>query len=268
MFRRLTLILLALALAGCGGGTATTTTGGTTTASAPASAAATSAAEPSVAASLDSATTPAPAESAQATPAETSAAAPSESAAAAASALRTFQIVPEQTEASYSVQEQFLSQDLPVQAVGKTNAVEGQFQFSQDGQPTGEVTSIKVDLRTLTSDSQRRDNAIKTRWLESETYPFAEFVSTEAQNLPASYNEGDEVSFKLVGDITIRDVTKPVTFDVTGALQGDTVTGTATTLIYMKDFGFEAPNIAGVLTVQDGVTLTVNFTAKEATSAQ
>jgi polyisoprenoid-binding protein YceI len=177
---------------------------------------------------------------------------------------RTFKIVPEQTEASYEVQEQFLNRDLPNMAVGKTNAVEGEFQFSADGKPTGQVTKITVDLRTLTSSDRRRDNRIRGRWLESDKYPFAEFTSTEAQNLPESYSEGQDVSFKLAGNMTIREVTKPVTFDVTGRLQGDTVTGTATTEVLMKDFGFDPPSVAGMLTVRDGVKITVNFTAKDA----
>jgi hypothetical protein len=65
--------------------------------------------------------------------------------------------------------------------------------------------------------------------------------------------------------MTIHNTTKPVTFDVHGKVQGDTVTGTATTFVMMRDFGFEPPSIAGLLTVQDGVTVTVNFTAKEGT---
>lgn len=177
---------------------------------------------------------------------------------------RVFRIVPDQTEASYEVQEQFLSRDLPNMAIGKTSKVEGEFQFSLNGQPSGQVTKFTVDLRTLTSDESRRDNRIRRQWLESEKYPFAEFVSTEAQNLPASYTEGQEVNFKLAGNLTIREITRPVTFDVTGKLTGDTVTGTASTQIMMKDFGFDPPSVAGMLTVKDGVTIKVNFTAKEA----
>lgn len=172
-------------------------------------------------------------------------------------------IIPEQSEASYAVQETFLSQNLPNKAVGKTNAITGTFQFSMDGKPTGQVTNITVDLRTLKSDSDRRDNIIRTRWLESNTYPYAEFTSTDVQGVPESYTEGQEVSFKLLGNMTIHNTTKPVTFDVTGKLEGDTVTGTATTRLNMVDFGFEPPNIAGVVSVQDGVDLTINFTAKE-----
>jgi polyisoprenoid-binding protein YceI len=178
--------------------------------------------------------------------------------------LRTFAIVPEQTAASYEVQEQFLNRDLPNKAIGRTNAVEGTFQFNAAGQPTGQVTEIKVDLRTLTSDRAMRDQRIRREWLESDTYPYATFVSTGVEGVPASYAEGQEIGFKLLGDLTIRDVTKPVTFDVKGKLEGDSVSGTATTNVLMKDFGFDPPTVAGVLTVQDGVTITVNFTAKEA----
>jgi polyisoprenoid-binding protein YceI len=227
----LSIVALSLALAACG-----------TTSQTPTAAPAAPAAQP----------TAAPA-----------AAAPAQGAAPIAGA-RTFRIVPDQTEASYEVQEQFLNRDLPNMAVGKTNTVEGEFQFSLDGKPTGQVTKFTVDLRTLTSDESRRDNRIRRQWLESEKYPTAEFVSTEAQNLPASYAEGQEVSFKLVGNLTIREITRPVTFDVIGKLMGDTVTGTASTQILMKDFGFDPPSVAGMLTVKDGVTIRVNFTAKEA----
>lgn len=39
--------------------------------------------------------------------------------------------------------------------------------------------------------------------------------------------------------MTIRGITKPVTFDVTVKQDGDTLVGVGTTQIYMKDFGFD-----------------------------
>jgi len=182
----------------------------------------------------------------------------------AAGGTRSFTIVPEQTEASYQVQEKFLNRDLPNIALGKTNAVTGELQISLDGKPSGKITKISVDLRTLTSDQSRRDSRIHTQWLESDKYPFAEFTSTDVQGIPESYTEGQEINFKLTGDMKIRDVTKPVTFDVKGKLEGDTITGSATSKILMKDFGFDPPNVAGILTVDDGVTVTINFTAQAA----
>jgi polyisoprenoid-binding protein YceI len=184
-------------------------------------------------------------------------------AAPAATGARTFKIVPTQTEASYAVQETFLRQNLPFQAIGKTSVVNGEFSFSLDGKPTGKVTNITVDLSTLKSDDDRRDNKIRGEWLESSRFPIAEFSSTEVIDGPATYTEGQEVSFKLAGNLKIRDTTKPVTFDVKGKLVGDTVTGTATTQILMKDFGFDPPAVGGFVTVTDGVTVTITFTAKE-----
>jgi polyisoprenoid-binding protein YceI len=246
MYRRIWVAILAGAFAGalaaCGSSTSQPATAPTTA----------SAAAAPTAAVADASTSPT-ADSSSA------AAAPNGSAAGA----RTFTIVPEQTEASYQVQEKFLNRDLPNKAIGKTNAVTGDLQVSTAGKPSGKVTKITVDLSKLTSDESRRDNRIRQQWLESNKYPLATFASTDAQGIPDSYTEGQEVTFKLTGDMTIRDVTKPVTFDVTGKLQGDTITGTATSQILMKDFGFDPPSIAGMLTVDDGVTVTINFTAKE-----
>ncbi len=244
-------LMLAL-LAACGGNTTQTPT---------AAPAATAAAEPTAA---PAAAEPTGAPSAEPTTAAPAAAEPTAAAGKpAASGMRTFAIVPEQSSASYEVQEKFLNRAAPNKAIGTTKAVEGELQLSLDGQPTGQVSTITVDLRQLTSDSSRRDSRIRSEWLESDKYPFATFTSTEVQGAPASYTDGQEVSFKLVGNMTIREITKPVTFDVVGKLQGDTITGTATAQLLMKDFGFDPPNIAGILTVEDGVTVTVNFTAKE-----
>jgi len=218
------------------------------------------AAAPTAAPAAAAPTVPAAAPTAQPAGRATSAPAPS----GAIAGTRTFTIVPEQSEASYEVQEQFLSRDLPNQAIGKTNAVTGELQFSLDGKPSGKVTNITVDLSKLTSDESRRDNRIRQQWLESNKYPNAVFTSTDAQGLPETYTEGQDVSFKLTGNMTIRDVTKPVTFDVIGKLVGDTITGSATTQILMKDFGIDPPSVAGMLTVKDGVTIKLNFTAKEA----
>ena len=246
MYRRIWMATLAVAFAG-----ALAACGSSTSQPAAAPTAAPAAAAP---------TAPAAAPTAQLANAATAAPAPS----GTASGTRTFTIVPDQSEASYEVQEQFLSRDLPNQAIGKTNAVTGELQFSLDGKPSGKVTNITVDLSKLTSDESRRDNRIRQQWLESNKYPNAVFTSTDAQGLPETYTEGQDVNFKLTGDMTIHDVTKPVTLDVTGKLVGDTITGSATTQILMKDFGIDPPSVAGMLTVKDGVTIKLNFTAKEA----
>ena len=93
-------------------------------------------------------------------------------------------------------------------------------------------------------------------------YPDATFVATAIEGAPAAYDNGQEVGFKLSGDLTVRDVTKPVTFDVNAKLAGDTLSGTATTRVKLSDFGIEPPNFANTLTVADEFTIQVEFVAK------
>ncbi len=176
---------------------------------------------------------------------------------------KTYVIVPDQSQASYEVQEKFMNRDLPNQAIGKTTSINGQVVVDLSGKPTASIPKMEVDLRTLQSDQSRRDQRIHSQWLESDKYPLATFVSTGITGGPDSYTAGQEVTFKLNGNLTIHDTTKPVTFDVKAKLNGDTLTGTATTQVMMVDFGFNPPDIAGMLTVKDGVTITVNFTAKQ-----
>jgi polyisoprenoid-binding protein YceI len=212
--------------------------------------------EPTTAPTAEPTVAPAAEEPTVESTAET-ASAPAEAAASA----RTFVIDPAQSSAQYAVEEIFFSDNRLFTAVGVTNAVEGEFEVTTDGKPSGKVTRMRVDLRTLKSDSPRRDNAIRRQWLESDKYPYADFVSTDALNLPESYAEGEQVTFTLVGDMTVRDVTKPVEWMVVGTLQGNTVTGEATTVIKMSDFGFAAPDIGGVLKAEDEAALTVKFVA-------
>lgn len=214
-------------------------------------------------------TAAAPAATAEPVPAateETASTAPTEPEAAEASAnLRTFQIVPEQSEATYQVQEEFFNRPVNiVNPIGRTQAIEGDFQLTLSGNQVQLADNqFKVDLRTLASDEARRDNRIRDEWLESNTYPWAEFKATAIEDFPANAAEGQDVSFKVTGDMTIREITKPQTFAVTARLDGDTFTGTATSYVLMQDYGFEPPSILGVLEVTDGVTVTVNFTAAE-----
>lgn len=178
------------------------------------------------------------------------------------SAIRTFRIMPEQSEAFYEVQERLFMLPAPSKAVGRTKTIEGEFQLMLGPEPRLAGNRFRADLRTLTSDSARRDRFIREQWLESNLYPFADFTVTQGQDLPPRYVEGQEVPFKLTGDMTIRDVTRALTFDTRAALTANTLAGTATTFLLMRDFGFDPPEILGALRVDDGVTLTVRFMAE------
>src|SRR5437762_3514193 len=71
--------------------------------------------------------------------------------------LQTFQIVPAQTTASYSVFENLILQSKPNNdAVGTTHSVTGSFKIRSGASPLVAGMNITVDLRTLQSDAAMR----------------------------------------------------------------------------------------------------------------
>ena len=179
--------------------------------------------------------------------------------------LTTFQIVPAQTTASYSVYENLIFQNKPNNdAIGTTHSVQGSFKIREGASPLVAAMNIQVDLRTLQSDSSRRDGFIQQNTLETDSYPYATFVSVSTQGLPASYTDGQTVHFQLIGNLTMHGKTNKETFDVQGKVVGNTIMGTATSTIYMTDFGIQPPNLANIAIAQNKVVVTLTFTAKTA----
>lgn len=179
--------------------------------------------------------------------------------------LTTFSIVPAQTTASYSVYENLIFQNKPNNdAIGTTHSVSGSFKIREGASPLVAAMDIQVDLRTLQSDSSRRDGYIQQNTLQTDTYPYATFVSVSTQGLPASYTDGQTVHFQLIGNLTMHGKTNKETFDVQGKVVGNTISGTATSTIYMTDFGIQPPDLANIAIAQNKVVITLTFTAKGA----
>jgi polyisoprenoid-binding protein YceI len=190
----------------------------------------------------------------------------------AISGQRTYVILPAESKASYLANEEFFEDALAkygikaglADVVGSTQEIEGQFQLDLDNlaSPLGD-NHFTVNLATLTTGRDQRDTWIREHGPEFNRYPLAEFRATAVEGSPESYVEGDEVQFKLIGDLTIREITQPVTFEVTARLQGDAITGVASTRLLMSDFGIDPPSFVNTLTVQDEFGIEVMFTAKE-----
>lgn len=181
----------------------------------------------------------------------------------ASGTLMKFSIVPEESEVTYEVDEVFFKEgNKLVTAVGRTQEIKGDITVDPTTPQSLEVGTVEVDISTFKSDSDRRDKAIRDKWLESATYPMATFEPTSIEGLPETYEEGDEVSFEITGDLTVRETTSEATFDVDGTVEDDQIIGTATTLIQMTDFDFEPPDIAGILRAENDTKLTFTFLAE------
>jgi polyisoprenoid-binding protein YceI len=189
----------------------------------------------------------------------------------ALSGQRTFAIVPAESKASYIVDEEFFGGALAKygmaagiqDTVGSTQAILGQFQLNFDdlSAPLGD-NRFQVDLSTLESDQSLRDGWIRDNGPSFGQYPDAVFVADRLENAPTEYTEGEEVNFQMSGDITIREITQPATFDVTARLEGDTVTGTALAGLRMSDFGIGEISFANTLAVADEFQVQIDFVAR------
>jgi len=171
-----------------------------------------------------------------------------------------FIIVPEQSEARYRVQEQLAGFALPNDAVGTTQAITGMVVISMDGSIDSSASRFEVDLSTLTSDQSRRDNYLRTNTLRTNQYPLTVFVPEYVSGLPDDLPRSGQVTFSLVGSLTILDITKQVEWDVTGNLQGNVFSGLATTSFTFDYFELDQPRVASVLSIEDNIRLEVDFT--------
>jgi polyisoprenoid-binding protein YceI len=163
--------------------------------------------------------------------------------------------------ASYHAREQLLGKNLPSDAVGTTQQVSGTIVLGPGGEPVADQSKITVDLSTLQSDERRRDNFIKTDTLQTNRFPTATFIARETQGLPVPLPTSGQATFQLSGDLTVHGVTRPVTWQVTATFDQQKVSGNATTQVHITDFGMTPPKAGPVLSIEDQLTLELNFTA-------
>lgn len=175
----------------------------------------------------------------------------------------TYKIVPGESQLKYEVGEVFINDNNRFNlASGVTSGVSGDISLDPAAPQNSQIGTITADVSQFKSDSSRRDNFIRGRFLESSKYPNVTFTTTKIDGLPQTYSDGQEIPLKISGDLTIRDVTKPVVFDATVKLSGDTLSGTATTTILMSDFGFGPISLVGMLKTEDQAKVTLTFVAR------
>lgn len=187
--------------------------------------------------------------------------APAPASPAAPQGAARYAIVAAESSASYIAREKFVNRPLPNEAVGTTTAIKGELVVGADGQ--FHPSQVTVDLRTLQSDSSRRDNALRGRWLESDKYPLAEFSISGVAGAAPKLAEGQPVPFKLAGKLKVHGTEKAVTWEATGTRGGDTLKLEASIALKMSDFGIEPPDIAGMLKAEDALRLQVKLVARK-----
>ena len=160
----------------------------------------------------------------------------------------------------YRVEEQLVGVDLPGSAVGETNAVTGTIVIDSAGAVLPASSKIVASVGGLRSDSERRDGYVSRRVLGTTQYPTVELVPSATRGFAGSLPASGTRAFTLIGDLTVRGVTRRTTWQVEAAFAGDRVTGRASTSFAFSDFELTKPRVPVVLSVADTIRLEYDFT--------
>jgi polyisoprenoid-binding protein YceI len=161
-------------------------------------------------------------------------------------------------EARYRVREQLAGLDLPNDAIGVTHDVTGMLMVEPNGTIVSDSSRITVNVTGLKTDKDRRDKFIRTKTLETDKYPTVVMIPRSFRGLTARPGS-DSASFELLGDLSVRGVSRPTIWKVKAKTDGNDVVGTASTAFTFKDFNMEQPKVSVVLTVEDTIKLEYDF---------
>jgi polyisoprenoid-binding protein YceI len=86
-----------------------------------------------------------------------------------------------------------------------------------------------------------------------------ELAIKDLKGLTLPLARSGELKFELIGDLTVKGVTKPTTWAVTASPRDGGLARTAGTKFTFADFNLTKPRVASVLSVNDDITLESDF---------
>ncbi len=159
----------------------------------------------------------------------------------------------EGSEATFTVNEKLAWLDLPNDAVMRTEGINGTIYLD------GSATVIELDMHSMTSDSDRRDGYVRNRMFPNDRT--ATFTVSDLGDLPSPLPEGEEIARQVQGELSIKGVTKPITFEVVARKDPDKLFVLGRTTFTWDDLELPPPNIPGRIQVKDEVRVEVLLSA-------
>lgn len=172
-----------------------------------------------------------------------------------------YSIVQEKSEARFLIDE--VLRGAPKTVVGTTDQVAGEIQIDLSDPASAQIGTILINARTLTTDNDFRNRAIKNQILVTDRYEFISFTPTTLNGIPDQISIGETYTIETVGDLTIKDITKEATFTTTVTVLSETqLQGFSTATIFYSDFGINIPDAPAVSSVADEVILEIESIAE------
>jgi polyisoprenoid-binding protein YceI len=141
--------------------------------------------------------------------------------------------------------------NLGVTVHGTFSGLGGEITFDPND-PSKSSFNVHVDAKSINTDNDMRDNHLrKEEFFNVEKFPHLTFVSESIT--------GSGKSFNVKGKLTIKGITKEVSFKFTATPQGDTYTFKGDFELNRRDFGVGGSSI----TMSDKVNVELVVVAKK-----
>ena len=137
-------------------------------------------------------------------------------------------------------------------AVGRTSDLSAELDF--DGAMITRVV-IVADLRALRSDQSRRDQALRSRGLETDTYPTATFTLSEPIAIGEAALAGRLIEQSVRGTLELHGVANEVEIALTGQLVDGLAVIVGSAEIALADYEIVPPTNFRVISIEDSGTM-------------
>ena len=136
---------------------------------------------------------------------------------------------------------------LDAEGAGRTNEVTGALVIEGTTAVSAEFT---VEMASISSDSSRRDSQFRGRIMSTDEFPTSTFVLTSPIDFGSIPAEGTSITAQATGDLTLRGVTRTVTFELTAKIEGGRIGVLGNIPILFSEYDIPDPSNA-VATVKD-----------------
>ena len=175
-----------------------------------------------------------------------------------------FEVDTERSTARYLAPKVFLNTNEEI-VVGETTNISGNFQLSigecdsSDSCVLIKNLQISANLLSLQSGNGIRDNAIKSKWLESHLYPIATY-SIDELILP-NKNFDSKIDETVIGFLHIREARYVVPFSISAYMENDLIYVYGISQIETIWFGFDPPSKFGAWDVLNPIGIEIEIVA-------
>lgn len=171
-----------------------------------------------------------------------------------------FELAQTESEVRFTIKETLRGE--PTIVVGRTDKLAAQLIVDFNDPSSAQVGVIQVNARSLATNIENRNRAIRNQILDTDEYELITFTPTELIALPASASIGDSFDFQILGDLSIRHIARQVSFDTTITVESlSRLVGLASATIFRADFELVIPQVPQVAGVEEDVLLEIDFVA-------